>query len=1188
MCPRTIPSAILLAAAFASIGGRSGADTPRTGVVIETVEAGGAAAAAGLRPNDLLRSWARRGPDAGPGEDQGQFTSPFQIPEVEMEQAPLGRVSVVLERARARLSLDLPPGRWMMRARPGFAGDVLSTYGMAAGAVKAADRKRAADSLRELASRADLSRVETAWLRQRAASWLLETGDRDQARTLFDQAVRSFENDPGLAVTLRYLEGELWENGKRYEEAAVAYGEAIAAARRLRPGRLTEAAALLRLGNVSRLRGNMKAALEHFQEALTIGEAIAPQSVEVARMLTRLGMASTSRAQPGDFDRAGEHLRKALQIERAAGADLLDTASTLVGLGNLARVRQDLDAAESHYLEALAIQERVAPDGLDHATTLMNLGAIAWYRGDVAANERYYRRGLQGHERLAPDSLTLASTLDNVGNVTGQRGNLANAEELLQRALAIRQRLAPDSEAVAHTLNNLGVIACHRRTFRAAEEYFRGALQIRERLAPQSLRVASSLVNMGYVMGKHGDLAAAVDYYRRSLAISERVSPDNTEVASGLKDLGEAELARGDFDSAETHLRRALDLWTMLAPGGMEISEVLNSLGETARGRGDIPAALEFHHQALAIRERLAPGSHFVGESAAAIARDYRKAGDLEAALAFFGRAVDAIEDQQGRLGGVEEDRSAFRAGQAGIYRELVTVLAGMGRNEEAFRAVERSRAQGFLGLLAERDLVFSDIPEELERERRALAAEFDRVLETAGKSSPGKEEPGTQVADLQKIRRRQAEIREEIRRRSPRLAALRHPAPLDVAATRRALDPGTALLSFSVGADATHLFIVDRQGRLVVERLPLGDAALRKEVEGFRAALAKSRGTAAATDAARLGVRLFQVLFGPAVARIASAERLLIVPDGPLHLLPFAALVGPDDTGAARPRYLVEWKPFHLVASATVYGELLETRNEHRETRSPVLLAFGDPRYPPASGGAGGIGGVAGDPALRSLVAKGGALNPLPASRKEVEAIVGLFGGKAQAFVGKEATEERARSAGKGPRFIHFAAHGLIDPEFPLDSAIVLSIPERIDYGRDNGLLQAWEIFESVRIEADLVTLSACETALGREVAGEGILGLTRAFHYAGARSVVASLWGVADRSTADLMKRFYAHLGQGRPKDEALRAAQIDMIRGPTAQDDSRDLRGIRLPEQGKGAAGRYASPFYWAAFQLYGDWR
>ena len=166
---------------------------------------------------------------------------------------------------------------------------------------------------------------------------------------------------------------------------------------------------------------------------------------------------------------------------------------------------------------------------------------------------------------------------------------------------------------------------------------------------------------------------------------------------------------------------------------------------------------------------------------------------------------------------------------------------------------------------------------------------------------------------------------------------------------------------------------------------------------------------------------------------------------------------------------------------------------------------------------------------------------------------------------MGEAATEERAKAVAKDARYLHFASHGLLDERFPLNSGLALTIPNEMKEGQDNGILQAWEIFERVRIDADLVVLSACETGLGKEMGGEGLVGLTRAFEYAGARSVLASLWSVADETTAALMKRFYGYLKAGQTKDAALRQAQVDLIRGSEA-----------------------SHPFYWAAFQLNGDWR
>ena len=406
----------------------------------------------------------------------------------------------------------------------------------------------------------------------------------------------------------------------------------------------------------------------------------------------------------------------------------------------------------------------------------------------------------------------------------------------------------------------------------------------------------------------------------------------------------------------------------------------------------------------------------------------------------------------------------------------------------------------------------------------------------------------------MREIQARQEEITAKIHRASPRAAALRNPKPLDLAGAQAALDPGTVLLEYAVGPEQTWLFVVQSAEApgpgLAVFRIAVGEKILRKEVETFRSLLRRPD-----SDRARFRTRarhLYRLLVGPAEKRIQGARRILVSPDGPLHTLPFAALMRGD-------HYLVERKPLHSVLSAAVYAELKQSRPAHGDLRDEHPVAFGFPSYPSSAKDAGA------DPEVREILRRGWTLRPLPSTRKEVESIAALYP-QTQIYLGKEATEEKAKSLGPGSRLVHFACHGLLDERFPLNSALALTVPEHPAPGQDNGLLQAWEIFESVRLDADLVTLSACDTALGKEMGGEGLVGLTRAFQYAGARSVLASLWGVADYTTARFMERFYRYLRDGKSKDEALRAAQIDQIR------------------QKSGAS----HPFFWAAFGLNGDWR
>jgi len=385
-------------------------------------------------------------------------------------------------------------------------------------------------------------------------------------------------------------------------------------------------------------------------------------------------------------------------------------------------------------------------------------------------------------------------------------------------------------------------------------------------------------------------------------------------------------------------------------------------------------------------------------------------------------------------------------------------------------------------------------------------------------------------------------------------------------------------MLAYWVDAHETVLFAVEpgpesgTPAGLAVFRLPVGERTLAARVNASRqqiqapAALGDqtravggitTRTRDAPTTTDNQAEALYSLLVKPAAALVGHSQRVVIVPDGPLHSLPFSALRVPA-RGRDRARYLVEWKPLHLAVSATVYDETRKSRHESQNWPTQ-LVAFGDPHIPqqmqPTSNAA-----TSGVRPRRNLT-----FAPLPATRREVESIAALFPGSS-VYVGRDATEERVKALGSDVRYVHFASHAFVDPTVPIDSALVLSIPDAQDPARDNGLLQVWEVFDRMHLNADLVTLSACETALGEELHGEGLMGLTRAFQYAGARSVMASLWSIADDSTATLMTTFYQYLKGGKSKDDALRFAQLDAIRGgPTA-----------------------SNPFNWAAFEMFGDWR
>lgn len=1104
----------------------------RVGLVVEEVEPGGAAARAGMRPGDLLLRWRR-------ADASGSLHSPFDLRAVEIGEAPRGEVVLEADRGGSPLSLALPAGRWRLLARPRLPEPVRALY------------------LKGLN--------------------LLDSGSRTQTGALWEEAVADLESAarPSDSAWLLGRLGDAWVEAHSWTEAEEAYRRAVEAAQAAGDPR---AAAQLE-----------ERWAEHLENQGRFPEAVRSHRRAVERWQDRSGTAARLTAahhlnslgvayqRHGDLAGAGDCFRRALEIRRRWATRSPVTASTYNNLGIVAGLRGDFRGAERYFRDALDLYRRQAPRSRHAASTLNNLALLAGKTGDLARAEELLRQAIDVWRELAPDGPELATSWGNLAGLAQRRGNLVAAEQHLLQALDIQQRRMPGSVEAGVALTDLLTLALERRDLAGAADYGRRALEILERASPDSHYLASLLDQLGILARERGDRETAETHHRRALEIRERRAPGNLDIAEGLKHLAALDLERGDGAGAAEHLRRALALERRLAPAADTTGVTLCLLGEASTLAGDLDEAAARFAEALVLLERRTADSAESARCHHRRARFYRKTGDPTAAAASFARAVAALEAQTARLGGSYETRSGFAAEHANLYRDYLDLLVEMGRPREAFEVLERSRARSFLELLSGRDLTFSrDVPGELAREKRRADAEYGQALAALARLgaedlAPEAEEARRRELDaaLDEARRRRRESEARIRAAAPRLAALRHPESPTPGEMRKILGDETLLLSYSVGPRRSHLFVLgpaaSGSSELEVFVLPWNEDELARGVESLRRLLRPTRSVAAVRAA---GERLASRLLRPVADRLARARRVVVIPDGPLHNLPFATLPEPDSGKTpgeppAPPRWLIEGRPLAVVASVTVLGEL-----RGRPRSSPPgphsLAAFGDPAYP---GSPGSSAMRAREPVLRSVLGRGLRLDALPATRDEVEGLRRLFPNRSRVYLGREATEERVKTLGGEEDLVHFACHGILDPRFPLESALVLTLPPEAETERDNGLLQAWEIFEEVRLDAELVTLSACDTGLGKELAGEGMLGLTRAFQYAGARSVVASLWAVGDRSTTLLMQRFYSHLERGLGRDEALRRAQLDLLDGTVGD-------------------GAYRHPFHWAAFQLFGD--
>jgi CHAT domain-containing protein/tetratricopeptide (TPR) repeat protein len=1035
------------------------------------------------------------------------------------EQAPLGRVTVYGRRDGEDKVWSVPPSRWWgIETRPALTGDLLQMYDEARAAVKAGELDRGLS------------------LGTRAAEILQERGDEQNAAWL----------DRWVVVTS--AETSRWEQSDEATERGVG---------RLAVHRHLWSAVLLRRwsGLDRQMRGEWGAARQRYLQALDLARHALEPNLSEAKILIGLGAVADG---VGELAEGEGYFLEALRITEKIAPDSLDRAECLVDLGDLAAQRGDLVAAEHWNREGLAVQERLAPLGLDSAATLRALADIATKRGFLSESESLFRRSLEIYELNLPGQRDTAQNLGLLASLAVHRGNLAEAEEYLQRSLELYGNNTDERYSFSEVLVTLAGIAVQRGELASAHQYLTRALAAREQISPDTGGVADALLGLGRLEVLRGEPAAARRHMERALAIRRRQSERSIYVAAILRELGSLEAGSGtSAEAGEALLVEAVSIFQGEVPGSLAEAEAQLALGRRLAARGALEPARQRFTRALAIRSRLSPGSIQEADALYRLGLTKQKMKRTKEAADDLCAAVDLLDRQRLMFGGPLEARAHFESTVVSYYEACMRAVLASGRAAAAFAVHERGRARAFLMLLAERELRPVELPPEMAAERWRLGGDYDRLQEALSRLSPERDAAEVErlQAGLAELRNRQESLAARVRKASPRAASLHDPQPIDLAGARALLDPGTVLLSYAVGEKNTLLFIVEGAGRqgsgLTVRPLPIGRRALREKVERLRT-LMESPGMSG-ERAREEADRFYRLLLLPAEPVLRSAARILICPDGPLHALPFAAL-------RRKGRYVAEWKPIHFAPSATAYAELLRKREALGDRPRIAIAAFGGPTYPS------GAGKAPVDAEARSVVRRGLKLDPLPSSRQEAAKAAGLFPG-GQAFVGDQATEEQVKKIAPDARILHFACHGLLDEQMPLNSGLALSIPEHPAEGKDNGILQAWEIFDNLRLDADLVTLSACDTASGKDMGGEGILGLTRAFQFAGARSVLSSLWSVADESTATFMQVFYSHLRQGESKDEALRAAQLSLIRS-----------------QGRGLS----HPYYWATFQLYGAWR
>lgn len=831
------------------------------------------------------------------------------------------------------------------------------------------------------------------------------------------------------------------------------------------------------------------------------------------------------------------------------------------GLATLDYERGSYAAAYAHALEAVAIAAAAWGESSGRYGVALADAAVLGYTAGLP------REVASAAERAVPileaaygpADARLAVALNTLGLVRAEMFDLSGARDAFERSVAVRGAVHGErSEAVAIALNNLATVLDDGGDFEGSLAIYRRALAIfEERSGPESRKVATALNNVGFALRALGRPDEAEGYYRRALELRERLlGPEHPLTALSLQNLGVALHEAGRSDEAEPLLRRALAIReARLGPDHPHVALTLSNLAEVLAARGRTAQALPLQERALAIRRAR------LGRTHPDVASDLVELSGILAASGraseAFDRAVEAETIRRDHLRAMARflpERAALRYAARrprGIDAALVAATRSGVAPEIARRAwheVIRSRAivldenaRRLRGLRAAADPAAARA-----RERVQRAVESWARLATAG-APEGIDLPAAlEAADLERERAERELVAASVayRRESEGRSA-------GFAEVSRAIPEGDALIGFVRFREDYAAFAVRRGG--APSLVPLGSAG---EID---AALSAWRGAvidAAVSDvgraleleraARRAGERLRERVWDPLAPLVSGARTIHVVPDGSLHLLPFAAL--PASGG----RYLVETTPpIHYLATER---DLLD-----RRTPAPgggALLAFGGPTFDAAVPGAGSEEVYRGDTAtcegFRSM-----SFSALPGAAAEASDVARTVGRGSRVLRGARASEEAFKRLAPRSAALHLATHGFVLDErcgrfadLPLRlSGLALAganLRGRAAPRGDDGILTAEEIATLDLSRVDWVALSACDTGGGGAAAGEGVLGLRRAFAAAGAGTLVLSAWRVEDRDARRWMKAVYAaRFVEGLSVAEAARAASIEVLR-------------------------------------------
>lgn len=899
-----------------------------------------------------------------------------------------------------------------------------------------------------------------------------------------------------------------------------------------------------------------KAAQADYTIAAEIVPATDHDRVIAAARATYYNASEESWIGDGPAYRRAERLYAAAADAAIAADDIALAAESVYQRARMFDQFGDTPNAILEQRRALDLYRSIGPHPYE-ARVLNRLGDLSRKVGAVTDSERYFQQALPIAQAMK-DAVAIADILNNSGLLLLATGRPEEAIVQLDSALPLAREVN-SANVEGALLNNLAESYRRLGMYDKAIEMTLDSMPVIARLnLPR--RAARTLYMLAGAYFENGDRAQAEDAIHKSLAQYQQAA-DQAGYADALALSARMLYAAGETDQALATFARVRPMLQQAQSRFAEAS-MLAMWAETDVDRGDTATAQVKLTDAIALSRAIAnPYTEIKAHYLRAVA--FQKDHQLDEAIGSIKLVVDRVEAMRGSIGR-SDLRTSYLAAVRSYYDLYVDLLQQRGDAAAAFEVSERARARGLLEGLAESaakidkgvDKTLLARQRAIQRDLNAKEAYRAEVALRDGEQSQAARAVGLEV---EKLLEQWTSIRAQIRTASPAYAALQQPQPITVKTLQASLlDANTALVAYHLGAQHSYAWVIDRDS-VTVQSLPAMDAidpvarryheALSQDVDSLSAPERDKAGRSARAA----GQALSALVWKPIEARV-KGRRVLIVADRALHYVPFAAL----PTSSGQPLlashevvYLpsasvlatlrTSSRPVSLTASTAVFADPVFSKNDPRLATSRDSSAF-----------------------PRSRTDDGGLYGRLRFSRREADAITERAPGAFEALDFSAAKSAVTSKNLHQYRILHFATHGSLNTEHPELSGLVFSLFDRNGKPID-GFLRLHEIY-NLDLDADLVVLSACRTALGREVHGEGLIGLTRGFMYAGASRVVSSVWNVDDRASALLMSRFYDAMRTRKlTAAAALRDAQLSLLNDP-----------------------RWANPHYWAAFGLQGEWQ